>query len=165
MRAPVQIVPRGEGAGGEPIGEISARHGALGPGLAGGELLTRMIDEVPAFCAIAAAARGRTDVRDAEELRVKESDRLAAAAGVLKAFGVDCTELADGMHVHGGGRLTGAEVESLGDHRIAMMAAVLGLAAEGETVVNDVGCVDTSFPGFADLLASLGADITAENAA
>ena len=164
MRAPLAITPRGEGAGGEPIGEITARHGGIGPGLAGGELLTRMIDEVPVFCAIAAVANGRTDVRDAEELRVKESDRLAAAAGVLKAFGVDCTELADGMHVHGGGALRGAEVDSLGDHRIAMMAAVLGLAAGGETVVNDVGCVDTSFPGFAELLASLGADIRVEDA-
>src|SRR5690606_6914694 len=103
-----------------------------------------------------------TDVRDAEELRVKESDRLTASAGVLKAFGVDCTELADGMHVHGGGALRGAEVQSLGDHRIAMMGAVLGLAAEGETVVHDVACVDTSFPGFADQLAALGADIQVE---
>lgn len=162
MGADLEIVPRGHAAGAEPIGEITARYGRLGPGRTGGELLTRMIDEVPAFCAIAAAASGRTDVRDAEELRVKESDRLAASAKVLKAFGVDCTELGDGMHVHGGGRITAAEVDSLGDHRIAMMGAVLALAAEGESVVSDVGCVDTSFPGFADLLASLGADITVE---
>ncbi len=163
MRAGVAVVPRGHGAGAEPIGRVTARHGPLSAGQTGGELLTRMIDEVPAFCAIAAAAGGRTDVRDAEELRVKESDRLAAAATVLKAFGVDCTELADGMHVHGGGRLRGAVVESLGDHRIAMMGAVLALAAEGESVVEDVACVDTSFPGFADVLASLGADITVED--
>lgn len=164
MRAGVTVVPRGSAAGAEPVGEVTARHGALAAGMTGGELLTRMIDEVPAYCAIAAVAGGRTDVRDAEELRVKESDRLAAAAGVLKAFGVDCTELADGMHVHGGGRLHGAEVESLGDHRIAMMGAVLALAADGESVVHDVGCVDTSFPGFAELLASLGADVTVEDA-
>jgi 3-phosphoshikimate 1-carboxyvinyltransferase len=163
MRAGVQVVPRGEGAGAEPVGELRVRHGQLGAGMTGGELLTRMIDEVPAFCAIAAVAGGRTDVRDAEELRVKESDRLAASAGVLKAFGVDCTELADGMHVHGGAPLQGAEVESLGDHRIAMMGAVLGLAAQGETVVHDVECVDTSFPAFRELLASLGADIQVED--
>lgn len=162
MRAGITIAPRGDAAG-EPVGELSVRHGKLGPGLTGGELLTRMIDEVPAFCAIAAVAGGRTDVRDAEELRVKESDRLSAAARVLQAFGVDCTELSDGMHVHGGGRLQGARVESLGDHRIAMMGAVLGLAAEGETLVEDVGCVDTSFPGFAELLASLGADVMVED--
>ncbi len=164
MRADVAIAPRGHAAGAEPIGEITARAGSLGAGRTGGEMLTRMIDEVPAFCAIAAVASGRTDVRDAEELRVKESDRIAASARVLKAFGADCTELADGMHVHGGGRLTGAEVESLGDHRIAMMGAVLALAAEGESVVSDVECVDTSFPGFAESLASLGADITVEDA-
>lgn len=164
MRAGVAITPKGEGAGAEPVGDLEVQSSALAPGLVGGELLTRMIDEVPAFCAIAAKAGGRTDVRDAEELRIKESDRLTATAGVLKAFGVDCTELADGMHVHGGARLTGAEVESLGDHRIAMLGAVLGLAAEGETIVHDVACVDTSFPGFAAMLASLGADIQDEDA-
>lgn len=165
MQANVEIEPKGEGAGAEPIGELTVRHGPLRAGMTGGELLTRMIDEVPAFCAIAAVASGRTDVRDAEELRVKESDRLTASAAVLKAFGVDCTELADGMHVRGGRTLRGAEIESLGDHRIAMMGAVLGLAAEGETVIHDVECVDTSFPGFAALLASLGADIRVEDGA
>lgn len=163
MRAGVEVEPKGEGAGAEPVGELTVRHGVLRAGMTGGELLTRMIDEVPAYCAVAAVAGGRTDVRDAEELRVKESDRLAATARVLKAFGVDCTELADGMHVHGGAGLRGAEVDSLGDHRIAMTGAVLGLAAEGETIVNDVECVDTSFPGFAELLASLGAEIRVED--
>ena len=126
-------------------------------------MLTRMIDEVPAFCALAASARGRSDVRDAAELRHKESDRLGASVELLRAFDVDCTELDDGMHVHGG-PLRGAEVHSHGDHRIAMMGAVLGMAAEGETVVHDVDCVDTSFPGFVDLFASLGADIVIEEA-
>lgn len=162
MRADLTFVPKGDRAGHEPVGDVTVRHGELAPGMTGGETVTRMIDEVPAFCAVASGAGGRTDVRDAEELRVKESDRLSTSAGVLKAFGVDCTELQDGMHVHGGRPLSGAEVHSEGDHRIAMMAAVLGMAAEGETVVHDVGCVDTSFPGFADLMAELGADITAE---
>jgi 3-phosphoshikimate 1-carboxyvinyltransferase len=162
MRADLTITPRGDGAGHEPIGAIEVKHGSLAAGQTGGELLTRMIDEVPVFCAIASAARGRTDVRDAEELRVKESDRVTAAANVLKAFGVDCTELADGMHVHGPAELHGAHVESLGDHRIAMMAAVLGLAADGETTVDDVECVDTSFPGFATLLTALGGEIRIE---
>jgi 3-phosphoshikimate 1-carboxyvinyltransferase len=162
MRASLQVVPRGEGAGAEPIGELVVKHGPLGPGKIGGELLTRMIDEVPAFCAIASIGRGRTDVYDAQELRVKESDRISAAARVLRAFGIDCTELEDGMHVFGGARWVGAEVESQGDHRIAMMAAVLGLAAQGETVVEDVECIDTSFPGFAELLASLGAEVAVE---
>ena len=165
MRADVQTLPKGDAAGNEPIGDLVVTHGALGPGQTAGELLTRMIDEVPAFCAIAAVASGRSDVRDAAELRVKESDRLTESARVLAAFGVDHTELEDGMHVHGGGVPHGAEVESHGDHRIAMMAAVLGMAAPGETVVNDVECVDTSYPGFAEAMASLGADIVREESA
>lgn len=162
MRARLAFTPKGEAAGAEPIGDVTVTHGPLGPAMTGGELLTRMIDEVPAFCAVASAANGRSDVRDAHELRVKESDRLATSAGVLRAFGLDCTELDDGMHVHGGAKPHAAEVDSGGDHRIAMMAAVLGMACEGETVVHDVACVDTSFPGFASLMSSLGADITVE---
>lgn len=166
MRADLRLEPKGDRAGNEPVGDLTARYGPLAPGLTAGETLTRMIDEVPAFCAVAAGAHGRTDVRDAEELRVKESDRLRTSAAILKAFGVDCTELQDGMHVHGPTHerrsVHGAEVSSQGDHRIAMMAAVLGMAAEGETVVNDVECVDTSFPEFAALMAELGADIVTE---
>lgn len=162
MHADMELTPKGEAAGGEPIGDVRVRYGRLGAALTGGEMLTRMIDEVPAFCAVAATATGRSDVRDARELRVKESDRLEASAEVLRAFGVDHTELEDGMHIHGAERLEGAEVHSRGDHRIAMMAAVLGMAARGETVVSDVDCVATSFPGFADTMASLGADITEE---
>ncbi len=162
MRADLRFSPKGDAAGGEPCGDVRVVHGTISATMTAGEMLTRMIDEVPAFCAIAATAGGRSDVRDARELRVKESDRLRTTAQVLAAFGVDHTELDDGMHVHGGARLEGAEVESRGDHRIAMMAAVLGMAAHGETVVNDVGCVATSFPGFAETMASLGADITEE---
>jgi 3-phosphoshikimate 1-carboxyvinyltransferase len=162
MRADLELRPTGEGAGGEPVGALSARFGPLSPAMTAGELLTRMIDEVPIFAAVATAARGRSDVRDAAELRVKESDRLRATQRVLEAFGADCTELDDGMHVHGRSKLTGARVESEGDHRVAMTAAVLGMAAEGETVVEDVACVKTSFPGFAERLAALGADIRTE---
>jgi 3-phosphoshikimate 1-carboxyvinyltransferase len=168
MRADLTIEPHGPTAGAEPVGDLRVRHGRLAPTMSAGEILTRMIDEVPAFCAIAAGASGRSDVRDAAELRVKESDRLSASASVLRAFGVDETELDDGMHIHGsveGRGLRGACVDSLGDHRVAMMAAVLGMAAEGETVVEDVACVDTSFPGFASLMAGLGADITVEEGA
>lgn len=162
MRASVDLRPTGEGAGSEPIGDIDVAHGPLAAALTAGELLTRMIDEVPVFAALATQANGRSDVRDAAELRVKESDRLRASAKLLNAFGADCTELEDGLHVHGGAPLKGARVESEGDHRIAMSAAVLGMTAEGETVVDDVGCVETSFPGFAELFASLGADIRME---
>jgi len=163
MRADLRFTPKGEAAGGEPCGDVRIVHGSIAATMTAGEMLTRMIDEVPAFCAIAATAGGRSDVRDAHELRVKESDRLRTTAQVLAAFGVDHTELDDGMHVHGGARLEGAEVDSQGDHRIAMMGAVLGMAAHGETIVNDVGCVATSFPAFASTMASLGADIVEED--
>jgi 3-phosphoshikimate 1-carboxyvinyltransferase len=163
-RAALEIVPRGEAAGNEPVATLVARSGPLAPMRVGGEIVTRMIDEVPILSVLAAVARGRTDVRDAEELRSKESDRLATMAGVLRAFGADVVELQDGLTIHGGAVLRGARVESHGDHRVAMSAVVLGLLADGETVVEDVDCVETSFPGFAALLRGLGADLVEEAA-
>lgn len=162
MRARVDLLPRGDAAGNEPIATIAARHGSLAPTRIGGELIARMIDEVPIFAALATSAHGRTEVRDAEELRVKESDRLKTMADILRAFGGDVIELSDGLTIHGGRPLHAAHVESHGDHRIAMSAVILGLVAEGETRVDDVDCVDTSFPGFAALLRSLGADVREE---
>ena len=159
MGAKIETVPRVEAAGNEPTAALRVEHGPLRAAMSAGELLTRMIDEVPIFCALAAGANGRSDVRDAAELRVKESDRLALSARVLTAFGADVTEIDDGMHIHGGARLVGCAVHPEEDHRIAMMGAVLGMAAKGETVVHDVECVDTSFVGFAELFAELGADI------
>lgn len=163
MRAPLEITPRGDAAGMEPIAQIVVRHAPFAPVRVGGELLTRMIDEVPVFGAICARGAGKSEIRDAEELRVKESDRIAITAAMLRDAGVDCVELRDGMTIHGStGPLQATRVTSHGDHRIAMTAAVLGLASEGETIVDDVGCVDTSFPGFAAMLRSLGADIVEE---
>ena len=151
--------PSGHGAGDEPMAEIGVTHGTVRGAVAGGEIIVRMIDEIPAVCALAAVSKGTTEIRDAEELRVKESDRLATMAGVLSAFGVPCEELPDGLVVTGGARLRGAHVESRGDHRIAMAATLLGLVAEGESVIDGAEAVDTSFPGFVSLLRSLGADI------
>ncbi|MBC7174488.1 MAG: 3-phosphoshikimate 1-carboxyvinyltransferase, partial [Polyangiaceae bacterium] len=162
MGAGVEAIPKGEGAGGEPVADLIVRHASARGVVAGGELIVRMIDEVPVLCALAAVAKGTTEIRDAEELRVKESDRIAVMADVLRAFGVPCDELPDGMVIEGGAPLHAAEVTSHGDHRIAMTAALLGLVAEGETVVNDVGCVETSFPGFASLMRGLGAPIEEE---
>lgn len=163
MRAPIDITPRGDAAGLEPIAEIAVRHAPFSAARVGGELLTRMIDEVPILSAVCVRARGASEIRDAEELRVKESDRIALTAAMLRDVGVDCVELHDGMTIHGtSGALHAAHVTSHGDHRIAMTGAVLGLVSDGETIVDDVGCVDTSFPGFAALLRSLGADIADE---
>jgi 3-phosphoshikimate 1-carboxyvinyltransferase len=154
--------PSGHGAGDEPMAEISVAHGGIRGSVAGGELIVRMIDEIPAVCALAAVASGQTEIRDAAELRVKESDRIATMAQVLGSFGVACEELPDGMIVTGGAALHGAEIESRGDHRIAMSAALLGMLADGETTIDGAEAVDTSFPGFVALMRSLGADITEE---
>ncbi len=154
--------PSGHGAGDEPMAEITVAHGGIRGSLAGGELVVRMIDEIPAVCALAAVARGRTEIRDAAELRVKESDRIATMAQVLGAFGVPCEELPDGMIVTGGAALHGAEIESRGDHRIAMSAALLGMLAEGDTIIEGAEAVDTSFPGFVALMRSIGAEISEE---
>jgi 3-phosphoshikimate 1-carboxyvinyltransferase len=159
MGGGVELVPKGDAAGSEPIADLVASHQKLAGGLIAGELLTRMIDEVPALCAIAAFASGRTEIRDAAELRVKESDRIATMAEILASFGVPCVEYDDGMRIDGGTRLHAANVTSHGDHRIAMAAAVIAMGADGESTVDDVECVDTSFPGFAGLMRSLGADI------
>lgn len=155
------------GAGDEPTADLMLGHAPLRGGQASGELLTRMIDEVPAFCVAAAVAKGRSEIRDAHELRVKESDRIEAMSAVLSAFGVEHTELDDGLIIEGtgGAPVRAASVTSRGDHRIAMAAAVLALAADGESTVDDVACVETSFPGFADLLRSLGVAITEEEMA
>lgn len=160
--APVEQETRDEAAGGEPRADLFVKHVRPRGGLAAGELVVRMIDEVPALCAIAAVSRGTIEIRDAEELRVKESDRIATMAGVLRAFGVRCEELEDGMRIEGGAKLHGATVTSQGDHRIAMSAAVLGLAAEGTTIVEDADCIATSFPTFVPLLKGLGADVRLE---
>lgn len=160
LGANVSHRPSGHGAGDEPMAEVTVAHGTIRGSVAGGELIVRMIDEIPAVCALAAVSKGRTEIRDAEELRVKESDRIATMAHVLGAFGVPCEELPDGLIITGGAPLRGAHIESRGDHRIAMSAALLGLLAEGDSAIDGAEAVDTSFPGFVALLRSLGADIT-----
>lgn len=149
----------GHGAGDEPMAEISVAHGTTRGSVAGGELVVRMIDEIPAVCALAAVSKGTTEIRDAAELRVKESDRISTMAEVLGAFGVPCEELPDGLIITGGAALHAAQIESRGDHRIAMAAVLLGLLADGESVIDGAEAVDTSFPGFVPLLRSIGADI------
>lgn len=139
----------------EPMGSVTASAGALSGTSVGGALLVRLIDEVPALAVAATAASGRTEIRDAGELRVKESDRLAALARELGALGARIEERPDGLVIDGGARLRGARVTSGGDHRIAMALVVAGLVAAGETLIEDTECVATSFPTFADALNGL----------
>jgi 3-phosphoshikimate 1-carboxyvinyltransferase len=155
--------PRATGP--EPVAELVVRGPA--PALRAteiaGELAVRSIDELPILGVLAARARGTTTIRDAEELRVKESDRIATTCAMLRAFGVTCEPRADGFVVEGNPDrpLTAARVHAGGDHRIAMAAAVAALIADGPTEIDDADNVATSYPGFAAALTRLGATITA----
>jgi 3-phosphoshikimate 1-carboxyvinyltransferase len=122
----------------------------------GGDLVVRMIDEFPILAVVATQAKGDTLVRDARELRVKESDRIAAAAAELRKMGAAIEEREDGFVVKGPTLLRGASVDSRGDHRLAMALAVAGMMAEGETMVEGAEIIGDSFPGFVDLMKEIG---------
>jgi len=151
-------------AGPEPVADLIVRGPA--PALRAteiaGDLSVRALDELPILGVIAARARGTTTIRDAEELRVKESDRIATTCAMLRAFGVECEPRADGFAVEGNPDrpLKAARVHADGDHRIAMAAAVAALVADGPTHIDDADNVATSYPGFAAALRQLGATIT-----
>ncbi len=162
MGAGIAHEPKGDAAGGEPLADIVGHQRTARGTLIGGELVVRMIDEVPVLCALAACASGTTEIRDAHELRVKESDRIAKMVEALQGFGAPVEELEDGMIIQGGASLTATQIDADGDHRIAMSAALLGMVAEGETIVDNADCVETSFPGFPALMRSLGAHIEVE---
>lgn len=145
--------------GGEVIADLRARTSPL-TGIAIGEgQVSRAIDEFPILFVAAACADGETILRGGQELRVKESDRIAVMAEGLKRLGIDTRETPDGITIRGGGALTGGEVESGGDHRVAMAFAIAGLRAAGLITVRDCENVDTSFPGFVELAARAGLPI------
>jgi 3-phosphoshikimate 1-carboxyvinyltransferase len=138
----------GPGSAAEPAADLAVRGGPLrGTGI-GGAVIPRLIDEVPILAVAAALAEGPTEIRDAAELRVKESDRIHAIASELGRMGARITERPDGLRIEGGARLRGTVVGSGGDHRMAMALVIAGLLADGETVVEDTECIATSFPGF-----------------
>ncbi|MGC8835298.1 MAG: 3-phosphoshikimate 1-carboxyvinyltransferase, partial [Armatimonadota bacterium] len=140
---------------GEPVGDIAVRTSQLRGVQIGGAVIPRLLDEVPILAVAAAYAEGETTVRDAQELRVKETDRLRTTVEMIRALGGEAEETEDGLRVHGTGRLKGGECDSYGDHRIAMSAAVAGLAADSETRVLNTECIATSFPGFGEMLRDL----------
>jgi 3-phosphoshikimate 1-carboxyvinyltransferase len=141
---------------GEPTASLTVTAEALKATTIGGALLIpRLIDEIPVLAVAAAAAAGVTVVQDARELRVKESDRIAAIARELVKMGAAIEERPDGMSITGGRRLHGAALSSGGDHRMAMALTVAALIAEGETIIDDVACVATSFPTFAETINTL----------
>ncbi|MBN2233393.1 MAG: 3-phosphoshikimate 1-carboxyvinyltransferase [Deltaproteobacteria bacterium] len=147
---------------GEPAGDITVTHR---PGLRGteigGTLIPRLIDELPVLALVAAHAEGSTVIRDAAELRIKESDRLAAIADLLTAVGTEVEPREDGIVIHGGtktestGRDKPLAFRSRHDHRMAMTAHLAGLAAGSDFTIDDTACVETSFPGFFPLLEKL----------
>jgi 3-phosphoshikimate 1-carboxyvinyltransferase len=141
--------------GGEPVADLFVEPAALKGIHINEEHVPLAIDEFPAILVAAAVADGETILSGAEELRVKESDRIAAMANGLSSIGVDVTETADGMIVRGG-RIRGGRVDSHGDHRIAMAFAMAGLVSEGEIIIDDCDNVATSFPVFADLATGSG---------
>ena len=141
--------------GNEPSADLTAESSDLRGIDIGGEIIPRVIDELPVLAMAASQAAGATTIRDAAELRVKESDRIAATARGLSAMGAKVRETDDGMRIEGGAKLGGAEVRSEGDHRIAMTMAIAALAAEGETRIGGADAADVSYPAFWDALDGL----------
>ena len=145
-------------SGGEPLADIQVSRGELRGVEIGGDMIPRLVDELPVIALLATQANGRTTIRDAAEMRVKESDRIAVIARELKKLGAQIEERPDGLVIDGPTELVGAEVESpRGDHRIAMTLAIAGLIARGETVVHNADAVSSSFPNFARALGEIRA--------
>ncbi|MBE2271425.1 MAG: 3-phosphoshikimate 1-carboxyvinyltransferase [Anaerolinea sp.] len=161
MGADLTITETGTEAG-DPVGTIRARHSPLKGVTVGGEVVVRMIDEFPIFMVAALFAEGETLVRDAGELRVKETDRLAVMTAELTKLGATIVETEDGFYLSGVQKLTGAKVFGHDDHRISMSLVVAGLAADGNTDVIDAECAADSFPGYAETLRKLGANVWAQ---
>ena len=144
--------------GGEPVADVVASSTGLQGIDLGGDIIPIMIDELPVLAVAACFAAGDTVIRDAAELRVKESDRIATTVSELTRLGGRLEPREDGMVIHGVGRLAGAEVESHGDHRLAMAMAVAGLAASGETTIHGAEDASVSYPTFWEHLSSLTGD-------
>jgi 3-phosphoshikimate 1-carboxyvinyltransferase len=134
--------------GGEPVADISIESSSLVATQIAGGLVPRVIDEIPVLAVAASVAEGTTVIRDAQELRVKEADRIATIVRELSRLGAEIEELPDGMVIHGVRGLRGTGCDSYGDHRLAMALGVAGLVAEGETVICDAEAVSFSYPQF-----------------
>jgi 3-phosphoshikimate 1-carboxyvinyltransferase len=151
MGAAIDVEHQGD-SGGEPFGTLRVRHARLRGVDVDPARVATMIDEIPVLVIAAAHADGTTTIRGAAELRVKESDRISAITKGLRAIGARVEELRDGLVVEGPAQLSGGRVDSFGDHRVAMSFAIAGLMADSKVVVDGWSSVDTSFPGFLDVL-------------
>ncbi|OUQ87075.1 3-phosphoshikimate 1-carboxyvinyltransferase [Brevibacillus brevis] len=139
----------------EPVADLLVTHSELHGIEIAGDIIPRLIDEIPVIAVMATQAKGQTVIRDAEELKVKETDRIATVVSQLSKFGAKVTPTDDGMIIEGKTGLTGAVIDSMGDHRIGMAMAIAGLIAEGETKIENDEAIDVSFPGFHDLLVKI----------
>jgi 3-phosphoshikimate 1-carboxyvinyltransferase len=144
-----------DSAEGEPFGSVEIEGTRLKGTRIEGREIPNVIDELPILAIAGALAHGTTVIANASELRVKETDRISAVAQNLRAMGAQVLETDDGMEITGGAQLRGARLASFGDHRIAMAFAIAGLFAEGETIIDDVECVATSYPNFYETLESV----------
>ena len=142
-------------SGGEIIGDIVVKTSHLKGTVISGELIPRLIDEIPVIALAATQAEGTTVIRDAQELKVKETNRINSVVSLLSRLGANIEGTDEGMVIHGPTPLTGNTLDSFGDHRLAMTAAVAGLIARGETTINGWQWADVSFPGFYDTLKKL----------
>lgn len=142
-------------AGGEPTADILVKYSPLKATTVGGSIIPTLIDEIPMIAVMAAFAEGTTVIKDAAELKVKETNRIATVTENLLAMGAKITPTDDGMIIEGTGSLKGAHINSYLDHRIAMAFAIAGLATEGETEIGDSQCVDVSYPAFFETLKAL----------
>ncbi len=140
---------------GEPVADLRVKYSKLKACEIGGDLIPRLIDEIPILAVAAVFADGTTVIKDAEELRVKESDRLQVMAAALTKMGAKVTELPDGLEITGGGSLVGAELDSYTDHRIAMSLAIAALMAKGQTTIHRAEAASISYPTFFDSLRSI----------
>ena len=154
MGADITLLNQKEGSG-EPSCDLLVKYSELKPASIGGDLIPTLIDEIPILAILAAHAEGTTIIKDAQELKVKESNRIDTVVNALKAMGADVYATEDGMVIHGGKPLHGAVIDSFLDHRIAMSFAVAALCASGETTILGRECVDISYPDFYKDLASL----------
>ena len=137
---------------GEPVADLRVKYSQLKACEISGDIIPRLIDEIPILAVAAAFAEGTTVIKDAAELRVKESDRLAVMATELGKMGASISELADGLEITGGNQLYGAEVDSYTDHRIAMSLAIAALRAKGKTTIHRAEAASISYPNFVDTL-------------
>jgi len=140
---------------GEPVADLRVRHSQLKACEIGGDLIPRLIDEIPILAVAAAFAKGTTLIRDAAELRVKESDRIAVMAAQLGKMGANISERPDGLEITGGFPLKGAEVDSDTDHRIAMSLAIAALNATGTTTIRRAEAAAISYPDFVGTLRTI----------